>query len=74
LKLLKDYKKKIEAELNNFCDDILKLIENSIFNTCSNADSKVFFLKMQGDYYRYHPHFIDIFQSMQLIVPMMKHL
>ena len=52
LKLLKEYKKKIEGELNNFCEDILKLIENTILTSCSNADSKVFFLKMQGDYYR----------------------
>jgi 14-3-3 protein epsilon len=53
LKLLKDYKKKIETELDKFCDDILKLIENNILQTCNNAESKVFFLKMQGDYERY---------------------
>jgi len=50
---LKDYKKQIEKELNKFCEDILNLIENQILNTCSNSEGKVFFLKMQGDYYRY---------------------
>ena len=53
LKLLKEYKKKIEGELDKFCDDILKLIEHNILQTCNNAESKVFFLKMQGDYERY---------------------
>ena len=51
--MLKDYKKKIESELDKFCDDILKLIEQTILNSCNNAESKVFFLKMQGDYERY---------------------
>ena len=53
MKHLKEYKSKIETELNNFCNDILSLIENKILNTCSNSESKVFFLKMQGDYQRY---------------------
>ena len=53
LKHLKDYKKTIENELNGFCDDILKLIEDKILKTCSSSESKVFFNKMQGDYYRY---------------------
>ena len=50
---MKEYKKKIETELDKFCDDILKLIEQHILQTCNNAESKVFFLKMQGDYERY---------------------
>jgi 14-3-3 protein epsilon len=50
---LKNYKKKIEGELDSFCDDILKLIKDDILNTCGNPGSKVFFLKMQGDYERY---------------------
>ena len=53
LKSLKEYKKLIEKELNKFCDEILNLIENQILSTCSNSESKVFFLKMQGDYHRY---------------------
>lgn len=50
---MKDYKKKIEAELDNYCYDILKLIETKILSSCQSSESKVFFLKMQGDYYRY---------------------
>ena len=53
LKQVKEYKKKIEGELDNYCYDILKLIESKILASCQSSESKVFFLKMQGDYYRY---------------------
>ena len=53
LPLLKNYKKKIEEELNKFCNDILDLLEKNLVPASSNADSKVFFLKMKGDYHRY---------------------
>ena len=53
IKHLLEYKKKIESELDRFCNDILKLIEKDIQPACKNSESKVFFLKMQGDYYRY---------------------
>mmetsp|Transcript_16420 Transcript_16420/g.14101 ORF Transcript_16420/g.14101 Transcript_16420/m.14101 type:complete len:243 (+) Transcript_16420:73-801(+) len=51
--LLRDYKKKIEEELNKFCNDILNLITDQILKACTTAESKVFFKKMKGDYYRY---------------------
>ena len=53
IKIIQDYKKTIESELNLYCQDILDLIDNNIIQSCSNSESKVFFLKMQGDYYRY---------------------
>ena len=53
LPLLKNYKKKIEEELNKFCNDILDLLEKNLVPASTNADSKVFFLKMKGDYHRY---------------------
>jgi len=51
--LLKDYKKKIEGELNNFCNDILSLLEKKLIPAAKNGDSKVFYYKMKGDYHRY---------------------
>jgi len=45
--------KKIENELNNFCHDILNLLDSHLIKSASNSESKVFFLKMKGDYYRY---------------------
>lgn len=53
LNLLKEYKKKIETELTNYCNDILALLDNNLIKTATNAESKVFFMKMKGDYYRY---------------------
>ena len=53
LNLLRDYKKRIEGELNQFCDDILNLLENNLVKNAANSESKVFFLKMKGDYHRY---------------------
>ena len=51
--LLKAYKGKIESELNNFCNDILSLLENTLIKTATAAEAKVFYLKMKGDYHRY---------------------
>jgi len=53
LGILRDYKKKIEGELNNFCNDVLSLLEKKLIPAVKAADSKVFFLKMKGDYHRY---------------------
>ena len=53
LPLLKGYKAKIEGELNKYCNEILNLIDNSLIGKSSNAEAKVFYHKMKGDYYRY---------------------
>jgi 14-3-3 protein epsilon len=51
--LIREFKKKVKEELDNLCNDVLNLINNSILKNCSSPESKVFFLKMKGDYYRY---------------------
>jgi len=53
LPLLKQLKKKIEEELESFCRDILKLLDDVLIDGTSNFEAKVFFLKMKGDYFRY---------------------
>jgi len=53
LALIRDQKKKIEDELTSFCSDILNLVQRNLIPSAKSAESKVFFLKMQGDYYRY---------------------
>nr|BAA83080.1 14-3-3 protein [Tetrahymena pyriformis] len=53
LDLLTNQKKKIETELNLYCDDILKLLNDFLIKNATNAEAQVFFLKMKGDYYRY---------------------
>lgn len=50
---MKEYKKKIEEELSTFCNDILKLIDDYLLPKAGDSESKIFYLKMKGDYYRY---------------------
>jgi len=57
--LLSAYKKKVEGELQNICKDVLDLLENVLVKNKKNSnESKVFYLKMTGDYYRYLAEFI----------------
>jgi len=51
-----EYRMKIESELNAICNDVLKLLIDYLIPLATKsgqAESEVFFLKMQGDYYRY---------------------
>ena len=52
-KLIKSFKSKIETELSTFTNDIIQLIETHLFKSATTAESKVFYLKMKADYYRY---------------------
>lgn len=54
---IRDYRSKIETELSSICDGILKLLDSKLIGSASSGDSKVFFLKMKGDYYRYLAEF-----------------
>lgn len=54
LTLLRDYKAKIEAELDSICFEIIKYLDDKLIKSASgNAQSEVFYQKMRGDYYRY---------------------
>uniref|UniRef100_A0A1A8GY39 Tyrosine 3-monooxygenase/tryptophan 5-monooxygenase activation protein, beta polypeptide n=1 Tax=Nothobranchius korthausae TaxID=1143690 RepID=A0A1A8GY39_9TELE len=51
--MARDYREKIEGELREICDDVLHLLDNYLIPKASPAESKVFYLKMKGDYFRY---------------------
>jgi len=59
--LAKEYRKKIENELDDVCKEVLDLLEKYLVNSAIDragespafAESAVFYLKMKGDYYRY---------------------
>ncbi|CAI2724366.1 unnamed protein product [Schistosoma spindalis] len=51
--IAEEYRIKIEKELNAICDQVLALLKDYLLVQESNDESKVFFLKMQGDYNRY---------------------
>ena len=50
--MAKEYREKIEKELRDICGDVLALLDKYLIPKASNAESKVFYLKMKGDYYR----------------------
>ncbi|KAK9054221.1 hypothetical protein SSX86_025299 [Deinandra increscens subsp. villosa] len=57
VKLIKDYRSTIETELSKICDGILALLDSHLVPSASSAESKIFYLKMKGDYFRYLAEF-----------------
>ncbi|KAF3952066.1 hypothetical protein ACB098_02G187700 [Castanea mollissima] len=55
--LVKQYRSKVEAELTEICAGILRLLESHLVPSASTGESKVFYLKMKGDYHRYLAEF-----------------
>ncbi|PIN15381.1 Multifunctional chaperone (14-3-3 family) [Handroanthus impetiginosus] len=55
--LVKDYRSKVEAELSQVCAGILKLLSDTLIPSAASSESKVFYLKMKGDYHRYLAEF-----------------
>ncbi|TRY88309.1 hypothetical protein DNTS_016700 [Danionella cerebrum] len=53
LQMVKEYREKVESELRDICNDVLELLNKYLIENSSNPESKVFYLKMKGDYYRY---------------------
>jgi 14-3-3 protein epsilon len=57
LPYIQEYKKKIEQELIKMCSDIIETVETKLLKKATDAESKVFYQKMKGDYYRYIAEF-----------------
>lgn len=56
VRLATEYKEKVEVELQNLCTEVLELLDKHLIpNAEANAEveSKVFYKKMKGDYFRY---------------------
>eukprot|EP00178_Gracilaria_changii_P004282 TRINITY_DN1673_c0_g2_i7.p1 TRINITY_DN1673_c0_g2~~TRINITY_DN1673_c0_g2_i7.p1 ORF type:complete len:263 (+),score=48.18 TRINITY_DN1673_c0_g2_i7:38-790(+) len=53
VKIIREYRAKVEKELQEVCKDILALIDNHLVPSAASPESKVFYHKMKGDYYRY---------------------
>ncbi|KAG7272056.1 hypothetical protein CRUP_025993 [Coryphaenoides rupestris] len=51
--MAREYREKIEAELEEICKDVLNLLDKYLIANATQAESKVFYLKMKGDYFRY---------------------
>jgi len=48
-----EYKTKIETELANLCQKIIKNIDSYLIPKATEPEAKVFYHKMKADYYRY---------------------
>jgi 14-3-3 protein epsilon len=48
-----DYKEKVVSEMQNICDQVVKVIDDHFLKKAKEAESKVFFYKMKADYFRY---------------------
>ncbi|KAL2498899.1 14-3-3-like protein GF14 kappa [Abeliophyllum distichum] len=55
--LVKEYRSKVESELSDVCAGILKILNDYLIPSAASSESKVFYLKMKGDYYRYLAEF-----------------
>merc|ERR1711937_744249 len=55
----KEYRMKVETELQGICDTILGLLSESLIPVAKDAESKVFYHKMKGDYFRYIAEFTE---------------
>jgi 14-3-3 protein epsilon len=49
----REYRERVEAELNDICEKILELLDTHLIANANAGESKVFYYKMKGDYYRY---------------------
>ncbi|EAT88839.2 hypothetical protein SNOG_03634 [Parastagonospora nodorum SN15] len=54
---IRDYRQKIETELEKVCQDVLNVLDDSLIPKAESGESKVFYHKMKGDYHRYLAEF-----------------
>ena len=52
-KIAQDYLERIASEQKTICQEVLRLLENFLIPNAKDTESKVFYLKMKGDYFRY---------------------
>lgn len=57
VEITKEYRAKIEAELNKICKDILAILDTNLIVSAKTSESNVFYFKMKGDYHRYLAEF-----------------
>jgi len=56
--LAKDYRIKVEKELDDICETILSLLKDHLLQPSNTSDeARVFYYKMTGDYHRYMAEF-----------------
>ena len=56
--VVRAYRRRIEGELANICQDIIAILNEHLIPAAEDADSRVFYNKMAGDYHRYEAEFL----------------
>ena len=56
--IIRQYRAKIEKELEDICNDVLRLLDDPLIPNSKNPEARVFFMKMKGDYFRYLGEFV----------------
>lgn len=54
LALLKGFKRQVEKEMEEICDDILELLEKYLLPAADTDETKVYYYKLKADYHRYY--------------------
>ncbi|KAF7649714.1 hypothetical protein LDENG_00137270 [Lucifuga dentata] len=57
LKMIREYRQKVEDELKDICNDILEVLDKHLIPSDAAGESRVFYYKMTGDYCRYLAEF-----------------
>ena len=57
VQLITDLKLTLEKELKDLCNNILKILNEYLIRKAKDNESKIFYLKMRGDYFRYLSEF-----------------
>merc|ERR1719265_2673640 len=57
VKRIKEYRTKVEKELQTICNDILNVLDHNLIPASTTGESRVFYYKMKGDYHRYLAEF-----------------
>ncbi|KAH7012336.1 14-3-3 protein-domain-containing protein [Macrophomina phaseolina] len=53
IQIIQEYRQKIEVEIENTCQDILDVLNESLIPKAESRESKAHYNKLYGDYYRY---------------------
>ncbi|XP_028320235.1 tyrosine 3-monooxygenase/tryptophan 5-monooxygenase activation protein, epsilon polypeptide 1 isoform X1 [Gouania willdenowi] len=56
-KMIREYRQMVENELKDICNDILSTLDKYLIPSAAVGESKVFYNKMKGDYFRYLAEF-----------------
>lgn len=57
MSMIRTYRKNVEDELKDTCNDVLQILDKCLIPASTSGESKVFYHKMKGDYYRYLAEF-----------------